>query len=67
MAVLCERGLPGKPIEVSLSKPPTNNSKDKKRSNKISSSNDYESIKSMNARREQERRKIIEEMMKEDL
>lgn len=70
MAVQFEKGLPGKPVEVSLSKEPTEKGEKKAKEMKQSPSGvtgrDYESIAAMNIRREAERQRLIKEMMEND-
>lgn len=76
MAVQFEKGMIGKPIEVShitsetLKKPDKKEDKkdDSKAESKNASGNDYkfESVADMNRRRQAERQRLIEEMMREE-
>ncbi|XP_071518849.1 dnaJ homolog subfamily C member 17 [Panulirus ornatus] len=72
MAVQFEKGQVGKPVEVShvVEEPPKKSKpkrKPEKQSEERTKSNfDYESIAAMNQRRQEERRKLIEEIMKEE-
>lgn len=76
MAVQFEKGMIGKPIEVSHITPETMKKPDKKddkkedskTESKSASGNNYqfESVAEMNRRRQAERQKLIEEMMKEE-
>lgn len=72
MAVQFEKGQIGKSLEVShVVEEPPKKSKPKKNPEKPSeemakSNFDYESIAAMNQRRQEERRKLIEQIMKEE-
>ncbi|KAK8740842.1 hypothetical protein OTU49_002721 [Cherax quadricarinatus] len=72
MAVQYEKGQVGKPVEVSLiQEAPEKRSHPKHKSDKQTESKpksnlDYESIAAMNQRRQEERRRLIEEIMKEE-
>ena len=69
MAVQFEKGQIGKPIQVQhVSDKPEKETKPETVSNKsgLSSGRDYETIGQMNKRREAERQKLIEEMLKNE-
>lgn len=72
MAVQFEKGQIGKPVEVSRireapqKKPHVPKNSDKEEESKEKSNLDYESIAAMNQRRQEERRRLIEEIMREE-
>ena len=76
MAVSCEKGQPGKPVEVKhiLDKSNKDKNKDKnseKQERPAHSSinitdRDYESVSDMERRRQAERRKLIEQMLRDE-
>ena len=68
MAVSYEKGIQGKPVEVSHSLLPQAKNKSKQPEKpSLSTGRDYESIAVMNQRRQLERQKLIDEMKMEDL
>ena len=73
MAVQFEKGMIGKSVEVSHVTPETLKKPDKKDDSKSKSesassgdSHKFESVGDMNRRRQAERQKLIDEMMKEE-
>ncbi|XP_042240649.1 dnaJ homolog subfamily C member 17-like [Homarus americanus] len=72
MAVQFEKGQVGKPLEVSyiveklLKQPKPDRKTEKQEESTLKPNLDYESITAMNQRRQDERRKLIEQIMKEE-
>lgn len=70
MAVQFEKGIPGKPLEVTLvtSEPKKSDTKKtpKEAPADLKPNYDFESVSAMNQRRLEERRKLIEEIMREE-
>lgn len=68
MAVQFEKGQIGKPVEVShvSEKPPVELASKNKEPEPKARGHDFESVAAMNRRREEERKRLIEEILKSE-